>query len=109
MFRVENRFDEFRNRLINNINIAAQEIKVVTVADIKSNTPVKSGDLKKSIKGEVNKSDKNNKNIKVEVGSKLVYARKVELLNTSYIRTTMKANEEKINLILNKYIRRASE
>lgn len=106
MFRVENRFDEFRNRLINNINLAAQEIKIMNIADIQSNTPVLTGNLKRSITGEV---EKNITHIKVEVGSSLVYARKVELLNKSYIRTTMKANEAKINLILNKYIRRASE
>ena len=99
--RVENNFEKFKNRLLNNIQKAGQEAFITELAEIQSNTPVETGNLRRSITG---KSQKINGVVKIAWGSKVVYARKVEFKDKPYIRSTLKRDIPRIASILNKYI-----
>ncbi|MDM0458201.1 HK97 gp10 family phage protein [Clostridium perfringens] len=99
--KIENNFEDFKNKLLNNIQKAGQEAFITELAEIQSNTPVETGNLKRSITGE---SKKINGVVKIAWGSKVVYARKVEFKDKSYIRSTLKRDIVRIEAIFNKYI-----
>ncbi|MGG7159176.1 HK97 gp10 family phage protein [Clostridium perfringens] len=99
--KVENNFEKFKNQLLKSIDKAGQEIFITELAEIQSNTPVETGNLKRSITG---KSKKINGVVKIAWGTKVVYARKVEFKDKSYIRSTLKRDIVRIGAIFNKYI-----
>lgn len=107
--RVENNFEKFKNKLLKGIDNAGKEIFITELAEIQANTPVGTkekgskapGTLKRSITG---KSQKINGVVKIAWGSKVVYARKVEFKDKSYIRSTLKRDIPRIASILNKHI-----
>ena len=49
--KVENNFEYFKKKLLNNIQKAGQEAFVTELAEIQSNTPVETGNLKRSLTG----------------------------------------------------------
>ncbi|HFD0308729.1 HK97 gp10 family phage protein [Clostridium perfringens] len=99
--KVENNFEYFKKKLLNNIQKAGQEAFVTELAEIQSNTPVETGNLKRSLTGN---SKLNNSILKVSWGTKVIYARKVEFKDKSYIRSTLKRDIVRIGAIFNKYI-----
>lgn len=101
-FHVENNFEEYIKKLIRATAAAAEEIKITELAEMQSNTPVKTGALKRS-ETAITKVDANN--VKITWGSPLVYAKKVEFKDKSYIRSTIKREVGNINRILNKHLK----
>ncbi|MGL4848506.1 MAG: HK97 gp10 family phage protein [Clostridium sp.] len=99
--KIINNVDEFEKKFMEALKSASKEICITELADIQSNTPVLTGDLKRSITG---KSKVKNNLVKIEWGSKLVYARKVEFKDKSYIRSTLTRDLDKIGKILDKHI-----
>ncbi len=81
---------------------ASEEISITELANIQSNTPVKTGDLKKSI-GTAIEGDGS----KTEIiwGSNLIYAPKVEFENTSYLGDTLRENHEQVVEIIKKHLK----
>lgn len=101
-FRVENHFEDYIKKLIGATAAAATEIKVTELAEMQSNTPVKTGALKRS-ETAITKVDATG--LKITWGSSLVYAKKVEFKDKSYIRSTLKREIVNINRILNKHLK----
>ena len=101
-FRVENHFEDYIKKLIRATSAAADEIKVTELAEMQSNTPVKTGALKRS---ETAITRVNPEGIKITWGSSLIYAKKVEFKDKSYIRSTLKREIGNINKILNKHLK----
>lgn len=101
-FRVENHFEEYIQKLGRAAAAAAAEIKVTELAEIQSNTPVKTGALKRS---ETTKLEVSTNNLKITWGSPLAYAKKIEFQDKSYIRSTLKREIGTINKILNKHLK----
>lgn len=101
-FKVENNFNEYIKKLIGATAAAAQEIKITELAEMQSNTPVKTGALKRS---ETATTKVNPECVKITWGSSLVYAKKVEFKDKSYIRSTLKREIGNINTILNKHLK----
>jgi hypothetical protein len=80
---------------------ASREISITELANIQANTPVKTGDLKKSIGTEVQgEGSKTN----IIWGSNLIYAPKVEFENTSYLRQTLRDNNEEVVEIIRRHL-----
>ena len=77
---------------------ALNEIGITEVASIQSNTPVKTGNLRRSIN--YLKPTKDKHILKVSMGSNVVYAAKVEFENKSYLRATLKADTKEIEGII---------
>lgn len=81
---------------------ASEEISITELANIQANTPVLSGDLKKSIgtaiEGDGSKTE-------IVWGSDLIYASKVEFENTSYLRDTLRENQDQVVEILKKHLK----
>ena len=77
---------------------ALNEIGITEVASIQSNTPVKTGNLRRSIN--YLKPTKDNHILKVSMGSNVIYAAKVEFENKSYLRATLKADTKEIEGII---------
>ena len=77
---------------------ALNEIGITEVASIQSNTPVKTGNLRRSIN--YLKPTKDKHILKVSMGSNVIYAAKVEFENKSYLRATLKANTKEIEGII---------
>lgn len=85
------------------LEAASREIGVTETANIQMNTPVKTGNLRRSINF-VKAKDGNIYEIKF--GSDLIYAPKVEFENKSYLRYTLRNNEDEIKQILLKYLKK---
>ena len=110
--KIENNISEAKAKFLQALIDASEETKITLIADVQSVTPVGSkekgsispGALKRSISG----NEKiNSGNIEIEVGSPLVYARKVEFENKSYIRSTFDRDLDKVSDIFNKHIKDA--
>lgn len=82
---------------------ALNEIGITEVASIQSNTPVKTGNLRRSIN--YLKPTKDRHILKIFMGSDVVYATKVEFENKSYLRATLKADTKEIQNVLIKHLR----
>lgn len=85
---------------------ASEEISITELANIQANTPVKTGDLKKSIgtaiEGDGSKTE-------IVWGTDLIYAPKVEFENTSYLRDTLRENQDQVVEILKKHLKEIEE
>lgn len=77
---------------------ALNEIGITEVASIQSNTPVKTGNLRRSINYLRPVAD--NHIVRLSIGSNVVYATKVEFENKSYLRATLKADTKEIEGII---------
>lgn len=78
---------------------ALNEIGITEVASIQANTPVKTGNLRRSINYLEPVSD--NHILKISLGSSMIiYATKVEFENKSYLRATLKADVKEIEGIM---------
>ena len=77
---------------------ALNEVGITEVASIQSNTPVRTGNLRRSIN--YLKPTKDKHILKVSMGSNVVYAAKVEFENKSYLRATLKADTKEIEGII---------
>ncbi|MDS0525460.1 HK97 gp10 family phage protein [Clostridium sp. SHJSY1] len=103
-------FKDNTQELIKSIQQAAidagEEIGTTKLADIQSNTPVLTGNLKRSITFVKNV---NTDNIKVTWGSNIVYAAKVEFENKSYIRDTLRNDSSQIIDIIVKHLKGVSK
>ena len=77
---------------------ALNEIGITEVASIQSNTPVKTGNLRRSIN--YLKPTKDKHILKVSMGSNVIYAAKVEFENKSYLRASLKADTKEIEGII---------
>lgn len=104
-FQVKNNINEAKAKFLQALRDSADETKLTVVADVQSVTPVKTGALKRSISGHYRV--KNEGLIKIEVGSPLIYAKKVEFENKSYLRSTLDNDSEKISDIFNNHIKGA--
>lgn len=99
---IENHFEEYIKKLVTATAAAATEIKTTELAEMQSNTPVKTGALKRS-ETAITKVD--DSGLKITWGSPLVYAKKVEFKDKSYIRSTLKREIGNVNRILNKHLK----
>ncbi|MGL4572753.1 MAG: HK97 gp10 family phage protein [Clostridium sp.] len=99
---VENNFEEYLKNIIKITNEAANEIKITELAEMQSNTPVKTGALRLS---ETAHTEIVSNGIKVTWGSPLIYAKKVEFEDKSYIRSTLKRDIQRIGNILRKNLK----
>ena len=77
---------------------ALNEIGITEVASIQSNTPVKTGNLRRSINYLRPTIDRHI--VKTSIGSNVIYAAKVEFENKSYLRATLKADTKEIEGII---------
>lgn len=77
---------------------ALNEVGITEVASIQSNTPVKTGNLRRSI--DYLKPTKYKHILKVSMGTNVIYATKVEFENKSYLRATLKADVKEIEGII---------
>lgn len=102
MINVENNFEEYKKKLLDCMKAAVKEIEITEIANIQSNTPVLTGNLKRSISS---KSNVNYSSTKIRWGSYLIYARKVELKYKSYIRVTLKGDLSNIESICIKHLK----
>lgn len=97
-----NNINKIMNEYKELIADASKEISITELANIQSNTPVKTGDLKKSIGTEVQGECLETT---IVWGSNLIYAPKVEFENTSYLRQTLRDNQNEIVDILKKHLK----
>ncbi|MGM8259305.1 HK97 gp10 family phage protein [Clostridium perfringens] len=104
MVKVENKIKENKELFLQAIKDATRECKITGIADIQNVTPVKTGALKRSIAGEDTATEEN---VKLQFGSSLIYAKKVEFENKSYIRATLTRDIPKFEKIFIKYLRKA--
>lgn len=104
MIKVENKIEENKELFLKAIKDASRECKITGVADIQNLTPVKTGALKRSITGEDTVTEEN---AKLKFGSPLIYAKKVEFENKSYIRATLTRDIPKFEKIFIKHLRKA--
>ena len=83
------------------VSNAAKEISITELANIQEATPVKTGNLKRSIgteiKGEGSETE-------IIFGTDLVYGAKVEFENKSYLRQTLKDNHDEVVSIIKKHL-----
>lgn len=102
-----------KEKFLKALRDSANEIKITETANIQVNTPVGDpkrkdetpGALRRSIVGHYRV--KNEGILKVEIGSQLAYAKKVEFQDKSYLISTFKDDEEDIQDIINKHIQGA--
>lgn len=79
------------------------KVGVQEVAEVQANTPVLTGDLKRSITfKKINTSTK----FTLKIGSALIYSAKVEYKNKSYIRSTLNRDVGELKTSLLETIRR---
>jgi hypothetical protein len=88
-FKLENYLPDLIKDLENLDNSVLKKIGDELVEDVRKNTPVDSGALKKSIKCHI-------KDKKITIGSDLPYATKVEFEDKSYIRKTLTEKKDSI-------------
>lgn len=109
---VENNILKLRDQVIEAMKDATKECAITGTADVKNVTPVGSkergstspGSLKRSI---TFNTELTNTHSSFEVGSPLIYARKVEFEDKSYLRSTFKRDIRKFENIYIKHLRRA--
>ncbi|WP_195954411.1 HK97 gp10 family phage protein [Clostridium tertium] len=85
---------------------ASKEISITELANIQANTPVKTGNLKKSIGTEIQGEGSKTT---IVWGSNLIYAPKVEFENTSYLRQTLRDNHEEVVEIIKKHLKKIED
>lgn len=108
---VENNILKLRDQIIKCMEDATKECAITVTADVQSVTPVGSkekgsispGALKRSITFNTELTDTHSS---FEVGSPLIYARKVEFENKSYLRSTFKSDIKKFENIYIKHLRK---
>lgn len=88
------KMDDIKKALMN----AMSEILVTEVASVKANTPVKTGNLRRSITS--TEPELENNIVSGSVGTMVIYAAKVEFENKSYLRATLKADTKEIEGII---------
>ena len=98
MARLEDNSKEKLDSIEQALLEALNEVGITEVASIQSNTPVKTGNLRRSI--DYLKPTKDKHILKVSVGSNVVYAAKVEFENKSYLRATLKSDTKEIEGII---------
>lgn len=98
-----NNIRKIMQRLENTLDDATSEIGVTITACIQNNTPVKTGNLKRSI---AFAKAKEGKTYNIRFGSDLFYATKVEFENKSYLRYTLRNEEGQIKEILLKNLKK---
>lgn len=98
MARLEDNSKEKLDSIEQALLEALNEVGITEVASIQSNTPVKTGNLRRSIN--YLKPTKDKHILKVSMGSNVVYAAKVEFENKSYLRATLKADTKEIEGII---------
>lgn len=104
MVKVENKIKENKELFLQAIKDSSKECKITGIADIQNVTPVKTGALKRSLTGENTVTEEN---VKLQFGSPLIYAKKVEFENKSYIRATLTRDIPKFEKIFIKHLRKA--
>lgn len=97
-----NNIKKITQEIINAVDNAGEEIGITELANMQSNTPVKTGALKRSLSF---KRYKESKGVKIEWGSNLIYSAKVEYENKSYLRATLRAGQEEMIDILKKHLK----
>lgn len=104
--RKTNNLKKVMDRYKDVIKEASEEISITELVNIQANTPVKTGDLKKSIgtsiEGDGSKTE-------IVWGSDLIYATKVEFENTSYLRDTLRENHDQVVEILKKHLKKIED
>ena len=98
MARLEDNSKEKLDSIEQALLEALNEVGITEVASIQSNTPVRTGNLRRSIN--YLKPTKDKHILKVSMGSNVVYAAKVEFENKSYLRATLKADTKEIEGII---------
>lgn len=98
MARLEDNSKEKLDSIEQALLEALNEVGITEVASIQSNTPVKTGNLRRSIN--YLKPTKDKHILKISIGSNVVYAAKVEFENKSYLRATLKADTKEIEGII---------
>lgn len=98
MARLEDNSKEKLDSIEQALLEALNEVGITEVASIQSNTPVKTGNLRRSIN--YLKPTKDKHILKISMGSNVVYAAKVEFENKSYLRATLKADTKEIEGII---------
>lgn len=109
-WEVENNFAKAKEEFLNGFRKAARETKIELVADTQAITPVGTeekgsiapGTLKRSITGNYRVDDKK---AKIEIGSPVIYARKVEYENKAYIRPALEGATDKVAEIFNRNLK----
>ena len=91
------KMDDIKKALMN----AMSEILVTEVASVKANTPVKTGNLRRSITS--TEPELENNIVSGKVGTMVIYAAKVEFENKSYLRNTLKNDIKEIQSIIEKH------
>lgn len=104
MVKVENKIKENKELFLQAIKDSSRECKITGIADIQNVTPVKTGTLKRSIAGEDTVTEEHTN---LKFGSPLIYAKKVEFENKSYIRITLTRDVPKFEKIFIKHLRKA--
>lgn len=92
------KMDDIKKALMN----AMSEILVTEVASVKANTPVKTGNLRRSITS--TEPELENNIVSGKVGTMVIYSAKVEFENKSYLRATLKADTKEIEATLIKHL-----
>lgn len=100
--KVENHLQDLIKSLESSTSEIFNKLGDDIAEDVKKNTPVESGALKKSIKAVV-------KDKKITIGSDLPYAAKVEFEDKSYIRKTFNEKKDNIENEMGKYLKEAME
>lgn len=101
-FKMENHLPDIIKSLSSNSSDIFKKLGDDIVEDVKKNTPVDTGELRKSIKAIV-------KDKKITIGSDLPYAAKVEFEDRSYIRKTFDEKKDNIETEMGKYLKEAME
>ncbi len=113
MINVENNIDAAKEAFLKAARAAAKESKITLIADVQSVTPVGTkekgskapGSLRRSITGICRATDSE---ATITVGSPLIYAKKVEFQDKSYLRSILMRDSLKIRNIFVKHIRGAN-
>lgn len=98
MARLEDNSKEKLTSIEQTLLEALNEVGITEVSSIQSNTPVKTGNLRRSINYLRPTIDRHI--VKTSLGSNVVYAAKVEFENKSYLRATLKADTKEIEGII---------
>ncbi|WP_415319931.1 HK97 gp10 family phage protein [Clostridium perfringens] len=105
MINVENNIDAAKESFLKAARAAAKESKITLIADVQSVTPVDTGSLRRSITGICRATDSE---ATITVGSPLIYAKKVEFQDKSYLRSTLMRDFLNVGNVFTKHIRGAN-
>lgn len=103
MAKLTDNSDEIYNSIVEAVIGGLKEVGTAETASVKANTPVKTGNLRRSIRS--TKPVKSGREVIVKIGSDVLYAPKVEFENKSYLRYTLKNDEKEIQGTLLKHLR----